>query len=411
LAKIREVTAQEGRGKVYWWWAVGTGIAPCGAKGRAMLLGLYLQVSDLHFRESPEGVLAPWARKLAKKFRKMDGLLGHDRRATEALEELLQDLRVEGVANDVTPEVIASGDLTQVGKEGQFRMAAHFLGEPILPGSTEPTFRFTEWQDRTVPGNHDHWPEKFPIPPKEPHVILRALFPWAAAPDGYSTRPPKPLKGGYSLRVVLLNTDAGIDPFTWDGFKKRVLAVGDFNGVLAALPPPQAAPKEIRVLVLHHSPSIPRGTTMYISDPSLTQLRHVVHDHGFRVVLTGHSHEFLLNPTALGPVGLGGLIGAIFGGGVFEARCGTSSQLTNPRAEEKDALGIGPEDGDRPGDGDFSGHQPNTALVHRLVEDTAAGKVWWETEVRMLMPDTGSFEPLPQNFQGMVTNHRVAVSP
>src|SRR5262249_15561786 len=149
-------------------------------------LGRYVQISDLHFGDiDPRGKLKHpwWLRKLWKRLPLLSGLVGHEFQALLDLSECFARMR----GWDPAPHLIVTGDLTSLGKDGQFRTVEHFICDQL------PSPPFTEgiglklnnnwlrdamqgrregYPHQVIPGNHDHWPGRYFMlgPPRSPMV-------------------------------------------------------------------------------------------------------------------------------------------------------------------------------------------------------------------------------------------------
>jgi hypothetical protein len=210
---------------------------------------------------------------------------------------------------------------------------------------------------RSIPGNHDHWPGSVRVVggPTEPDFS-----------SFFTKLPFKPftcaLDNGLSLTVAGVNSDADI----WPWGAPRLLARGHFVSQLQALQrelgPIEA--NEIRVLLVHHSPSWP-GKVLGIKSDSVAALWGLVQQYGFSVILTGHIHI---------PIGR---INTVTHRGqrweVLEARCGTTTQI--------DEL---PLNWIAQGTNTARRFPQNSLLLHRLID--RGSRVDWEVDLYWRRP-------------------------
>ena len=317
-----------------------------------MQLKTYVQISDLHFRVAPQAMLHHTYISLLQLCPWLDGWLGHDPRALAAVEKLFDRLEAGGEQ----PEVIVTGDLTQVGAPDQFDEAKTFLGGSSAGSQgLQPSLNASDWRERAVPGNHDHWPGYLPVAPCSPSPALHNLF-----GTGMFVGPKIPLSRDVRLRLIGVNSDHDVPANT-----VRLFTLGRFEQALQGLPMLQHDPDEVRVLLIHHSPSyqgrtwLPSKDTRWleIEPASLTALETFVRTYSISVVLTGHIHTYLF--VNVYPAG------SSLGSNVLEARCGSTTQINNPRARLRRRLGLPTK---IPG-------EPNTAIVHRIFE-TDSGIEW-----------------------------------
>ena len=143
-----------------------------------MALATFVHVSDLHFGDVDPKTFDAAAPNLWAKCHWFDGLLGHSARALMALDAFFHNLRD---AEDA--QLIVTGDLTTVGHQKHFGMAERYLGAYLAP----PDGNYwglgaTDWKERAVSGNHDHWPGRATV--------------WGAAGPGFrATFPGHPFVG------------------------------------------------------------------------------------------------------------------------------------------------------------------------------------------------------------------------
>lgn len=350
-----------------------------------MRLATFVHVSDLHFGhldpKSPGNANAPglWAKHSG-----FDGLLGHSYNSLRKLELFFDQMR-----RTENARLIVTGDLTTVGHPSQFSMASNFLGSVLVfSAGRRIGLRSPDWKDRSVPGNHDHWPGSAQIW-GSPTAGLAGTFP--SMP--YVNDPPLTLSSGYTLRFMGINTDADVSPYGTD----RFLARGSFashltalSALLSGLPIPSS--DEIRVLCLHHSQAL-RGVALEMDARSRDALHDFIVDEDIAVLLCGHVHtpplvkSFTATHSGVGT-----------SASVLEARCGTTSQMSTLPYTWKTVLGHRPKRVNR---------MPNSLLVHRL--ELTGGEVQWHTELYHETPHGFSVPaPVPP---GILVNDRVKVSP
>jgi 3',5'-cyclic AMP phosphodiesterase CpdA len=316
-------------------------------------LATFVHISDLHFGtliQDPQGDLAPDAPvyHFWRLFPWCDGLLGHHYRALGPLSDFVKRLRKTENAR-----VIVTGDLTSNGAPDQFDTCVDFLVSqlPFPPNSVYRSVGLFEkgWQERAIPGNHDHWPGTHKIVGK-PTSALRSYFP--SLPY---VSPAVPLSSGQRVRFVGIDTDADVNPY----FTARIRARGSFTSQLgpAAALLGDPAEDEVRILLMHHSRVWPQYT-LGIEDASRAALDVFLADQNIRVVLTGHIHVPALDIFTPRP-------GAP---SVLEARCGTTT-VRDLFPYTWTTLAGGPIKRTLP---------PNSLLVHRVSERD--GELWWEAE-------------------------------
>jgi predicted phosphodiesterase len=316
----------------------------------------------LHFRDDPLSPLAAVLVRAIQRFRWLDGIWGHDPALLNALEKTWMSLGREN------PVLVITGDLTQLGTRRQLQEAAKWLSPTSSP--TAPGLGVANWELYSVPGNHDQWPGRLPFLPgrttKDQHPYLRyfaSLFRIS----------PQIAIGKHTLTLLGVNSDSGLSPGL-AGVSQRTRAKGAFEKALddlyRKLPP--LGPDEIRVLLLHHSPTCPPGRVMSIEDASLAKLETFCRTSGISVILTGHTHTFGF-PQWSG-------VRAPSGKDVLEVRCGTTTQVTWTSPWHAKQLGATTP---------FS--QENGFMVHRIVE--VEGSLEWRAEWWRFSPSTGMFRP------------------
>jgi hypothetical protein len=164
------------------------------------------------------------------------------------------------------------------------------------------------------------------------------------------------LANGRQLQILGIDTDADVHPRRL----KRFRAVGSFQTQLA----PAAAllgmrgPKQIRVLLMHHSWDR-QGLILAIDHGSRAALGQFLITHGIQILMTGHTHDALVQP----------LVPPLRGGhSVLECRCGTTTQVDQVPFAWRNIIGGFP----------IRRWPENTLLVHRLFDQQ--GQVRWEVE-------------------------------
>jgi hypothetical protein len=245
-----------------------------------MRLATFVHVSDLHFGHIDPASFDARAPGLWAKHSSFDGLLGHSYNSLRRLEKFFAQMQGTGTEE---ARLIVTGDLTTVGHPDQFDMATSFLGGILrYPKGSPIGLRASDWRDRSVPGNHDHWPGHATIWGK-PTSGLSSAFPTIP----YVNDPPLPLPSGHQLRFMGIDTDADVSSIGTD----RFLARGSFTSQLNILASKLGIPtsNEIRVLCLHHSQAL-RSTALEINAPSRDSLHDFIVDQDIAVLLCGHVH-------------------------------------------------------------------------------------------------------------------------
>jgi hypothetical protein len=329
-----------------------------------MRLATLLHISDLHFGDiDPATGDATQPRHLGK-FKFIDGLLGHNLDSLKRVSRFWANLRRTEQA-----ALVVTGDLTTVGKFSQFETAASYLGGLLdLTGTIQNLLPLglmvPDWQNRGIPGNHDHWPGRFEIPG------LMFGPPAQELSDNFLNEYPKiseiPLFSGHTLKFLMIDSDADV---LVDG-SDRFLARGDFTTQLeklerhSQLGDPQS---EIRVLCVHHSPAH-QEFALGIDSRSRGALNDFIVKQNIAVLLTGHKHTPPLvrsfRATHLG-----------IARQYLEARCGSTSQRSTLSYTTSTKTGNRPQ---RPS------QLPNALLVHRLQLD--GDEVFWHSECYFELP-------------------------
>jgi 3',5'-cyclic AMP phosphodiesterase CpdA len=321
-------------------------------------LATFVHVSDLHIGQldpttghaKQDAYTAHWIQNIPW----CDGYLGHSGIALRQLDVFFHRLQ-----QDERAEVIITGDLTTVGMGIEFDLAHRYLGDistfspPLRLGLGQKNYA-----DRTILGNHDHWPGRL-----AKNAIDFAMLDNRPAPPGHSSVPPPAshlpslpdvdrvpvgTRGGYVL-FVRLDSDADVDPKGHDRLFARAAFESQLTKARQILASPRPA-SQYRVLLLHHSPANP-DYVLGMSARMRAKLEKFLDDTDIRVVLTGHMHEPEWSQFTAGTTPC------------LEARCGTTTQRDTFAASW------------------FPRTAPmNTLLVHRLFEVTPSGAVAWEVE-------------------------------
>jgi 3',5'-cyclic AMP phosphodiesterase CpdA len=371
-------------------------------------LRTFVQISDLHFGDlDANGALVHpcCVRTLWTLCPFFTGLAGHEARALIDLSDFLTWMRRQ----DPHFAVLVTGDLTSTGKQAQFDTAVHFIEAdlPSAPGGVG--LQTGPWLDQAmrgmstnshlaIPGNHDHWPGRFPWFLGRPRSRMRA---WARQLP-FLQQATVALRGTQvHLRFLALNTDADV----WGWGPERVLARGSFRSqlrrledALAALGP--ADPNEVRVLLCHHSLAYTdhppyraptrlgrmwhwcwnrsRRAILEINKACRRELRRLLGQFDIPVLLTGHTHKvdvrrhFSLSPERRRPLPY------------LEACCGTTTQLNEAPSKWPSLV-------------PNRKLASNFLLVHRLVAESRG--IVWKTETWRRSHSTG-FERAQGNAAG-----------
>jgi hypothetical protein len=307
-----------------------------------------LHVSDLHIGEidpkTGDAHVTALARKLLAQTTWFDGVLGHHSRALDQLTQFWNDLRKE----DPSAKLVVSGDITSCGGGGELRNADAFLGSTLHLPVGKIGLGVTDWRDRAIPGNHDHWPGTASVlggpTPALTTGLLSAPFPYVHA----ISRP------GLNIELIGIDTDADVPPVSL----KRLFAIGSFQSQLVLANGMLKGPREgtPRVLLLHHSWH-KRGL-LSIDQASRAALAQFLDENEIRLILTGHVHKPRVKPFRTS-----GTKNALT---VHECRCGTTTQVDKPAYDWRTLFGKFPIRPDWP---------KNSLLVHR-VNRTSKGLQW-----------------------------------
>jgi 3',5'-cyclic AMP phosphodiesterase CpdA len=313
-----------------------------------------LHASDLHIGEidpvTGDAKYSPVFTKLIANFSWFDGVLGHHARGLEHLAAFYTKLQKEGEE----PLMLVSGDLTRVGADAEFDTAVDYLRSQVdlhPPAGNYVGLHWKDWKDRTIPGNHDHWPGTAKIFGK-PGAGFHSFFPLADLPY---VLPDRPLPNGRVVQFMGIDTDRDVSP---KGLK-RLRAVGSFQSQLAALGGKlkTKTPEQIRVLLMHHSWH-KRGVLLSIDRGSRGALDQFLVDQEISVILTGHTHvplaQYFVPQNVAHPRT------------VLEGRSGTTTQNDQVPYNWRTMFGLFPS----------RTWPKNSLLVHRIYHDDAEGTVW-----------------------------------
>lgn len=284
-----------------------------------------VQISDLHFGSTVKGGTIP-AAALLRASSHFEGWLDHHQQGVRQLAQFFRGVR----PRDPAALLAVSGDLTSNGADPQFALIEDFLGGSGPQSAFGFGLGVTNWRERTIPGNHDHWPgSNFPAGP--PSLGFARCFPNAFP----AVQPLIPLANGVTVRFILVNSDADVGWLSYDRFAGRGRFDSQFAVLDRVLPP--VTKGEIRVMLVHHAVADDRTPTqvgrvpfprrggpprhaqfLEIDPISLALMERALVRHSVRVVMTGHLHEpRLTEMTATdGSKSLS----------VLETRCGTTTQ-------------------------------------------------------------------------------------
>lgn len=302
-----------------------------------------LHISDLHFGDPPAHAAPPppaW-RHVAL----CDGWLAHDLRAIRHLADFVLD------HDDAATHMVITGDVTGCGKPAEFHTVTQYIEGSIRIVGGPVGLRHKTVLGRSIPGNHDQWPGSLRVI-GSPSRQLREMFP--QLPFNPHTIE---LPTGQSLLIAGINSDADV----WNGGVTRALARGRFITQLEKLQSILGARRadEIRVLLVHHSPSW-TAVPLAIDSDSLRALWTFVQQYGFSVVLTGHIHIPIARITQVSYEGTRWE--------VLEARCGTTTQTDQMPLSWAGAGEVDPFRFPR-----------NSLLVHRLIDH--GDHIDWEVDL------------------------------
>lgn len=348
-----------------------------------MRLATFVHISDLHFGHLDPVSQNAQAPGLWAKHSGFDGLLGHSYNSLRKLEDRFAQLR-----KDENARLIVTGDITTIGHPNQFDMARSFLGGVLqFPKGNRIGLKESDWRDRAVPGNHDHWPGHAGIW-GGPTTGLTTTFPVMP----YVNNTPLSLSKDHVLRFMGIDTDADVNPKGTE----RFLAIGSFTTQLTSLaaklnllPLPT---NEIRVLCLHHSQEL-NTFALKMNALSRDALHDFIIDYNIAVLLCGHVHtppivkSFNVTHHTL-----------TMSGSFLEARCGTTTQTSTLPYTWRTILGNRPRRVNR---------MANSLLVHRLSLEN--GEIYWDTD--LYEEKHSGFEKDTSPPPGIIVNNHVKVWP
>jgi 3',5'-cyclic AMP phosphodiesterase CpdA len=338
-----------------------------GTKPGRKLLATFVHISDIHIGEiDPASGDARTSRLAAQVYSNtpwLDGLLGHHGRALHELDEFVVALR----AKEPELRLIASGDLSRFGAPSELADARRYIEDEIdiaPPNANNVGLRLGR-QSLVIPGNHDQWGGT--AGPGGAVGSRYGVVFGGAVPFIQSVALDK------TKHIVFLgvDSDANVSRLSI----KRVLAIGAFQSQLQKL---QASLKtkrddEFRILLIHHS-WFQSGKILRMADASKGALEQFMVDNQVSAMLCGHSHHPLLNSfTATAPHG---------NSKVYELRCGSTTQHDTVPLKWKTLLQNRPA----------RNWDPNTLIVHRVYQDSAA--MTWRAELHVR--GAGGFKHVPQ---------------
>lgn len=262
-----------------------------------------------------------------------------------------------------------------MGAVGQLDMGRKYLTERF---EAEPGrmvgLRARDAMDRSIPGNHDHWPGSWlgQVP-----QILGA--PSARLRDTFRETPWKQELlmelGGHPVRMVLVGINS--DDEVWPWGPSRLFARGRFQRQVEQAARLFGLPHrdEVRVLLVHHTRHVD-GFATSICRRSRDALEQLIAECDVATVLTGHLHEPRASTIGTCP----------------EICAGTTTQLDEPPSSWNIS------------DAEMSRFRDNTLCVHQIAE-TADGGIEWHTAferrretgfVRVALPAMPPFRVWPR---------------
>jgi hypothetical protein len=318
-------------------------------------LQTFVHISDLHVGDidprSGDAQVSAAAGYIYQNFTYLDGLLGHHGRALKELEEFCAKF----TEREGPFELLVTGDFTRCGAASEISTVKGFFTSRIdlnPPSGNWVGLSLGAVPSASITGNHDQWGGSN-HPRGGGPLAARAL-----APIDMPFVLKYPLANGRRLLLAGIDTDADISPRG----VKRVLAIGSFQNQLVALeqklPPSERG--DIRVLMAHHSMAR-TNLTLRMDAASKAALGAFLADHGFSIVLSGHTHEQLFSTM---PVTASG--GATTN--IEELTCGSTTQHDQVPYNWRSVVGKLPT----------RSWPPNTLLVHRIMG--LPGATTWETE-------------------------------
>jgi hypothetical protein len=226
----------------------------------------FIHISDLHFAEIDETGDPVYDAKLPETWSQapwLKGMVGHNPRA---IKELAAFFRKRCSPDRPKPVLVVTGDLTCIGRDGEFEAARSYLGAGIPQDDDTIGLGVRDWRRYGILGNHDFWPGA--VDP----FLTRNKIAAELCHDLPSVTTKISLGAGFSIRLVRINSDDDVwttgQLVTPLQYYNRVAATGCFaNQLLDAgqkltrLDDQSPDPGEIRVLLLHHSRAIGSGIT------------------------------------------------------------------------------------------------------------------------------------------------------
>lgn len=313
-------------------------------------LATFVHVSDLHFgaldpttgNAAIDAHTEPWLLRQPW----FDGYLGHSGIALRHLDTFFEFMK-----RTESADILVTGDLSTVGSPAEIALARAYLTKH---NSLAPNRRLglgiPDALDRAVLGNHDHWPGRRAKHALDPVMLGNGAQLGSVLPKPMPAVSYRMIAPDVELALIRVDTDADVRAVGIN----RLLGRAAFHSQLAS---PQAVPRparsgvrQVRVMLLHHSPSC-TTVTLGMSKGMRRALAQFVATTDTRVLLTGHLHV------------AGGGPPFFRSGSLLEARCGSTTQLDSIPHNWKKR------------------HRPpekNVLLVHRIVEER--GMLLWEVE-------------------------------
>jgi hypothetical protein len=320
----------------------------------AELLKTFVHVSDLHVGDidprSGDAMVSAAAGFTYQNLTWFDGLLGHHGRALRELEEFCAQLSDGGEPFDL----LVTGDLTRCGAASEIATVKAFFATTIDLNAPHGNFvglNLGAVPDASITGNHDQWGGRN-SPIGGGPLVSRALVPMAL-PFVHSYV----LRNGRRLLLAGIDTDSNVRP--WG--VKRLLAMGSFQDQLVALEGilPRAEKRDIRVLMAHHSMAR-TDLLLRMDGASKAALSSFLANHGFSILLSGHTHEQLFSTIPVAGRGGNGI--------VEELTCGSTTQHDQVSYSWRTLVGKLPK----------RQWPANKLMVHRLIG--TPGATTWETQ-------------------------------
>lgn len=206
-----------------------------GAQAGRTLLATFVHISDIHIGAidpaSGDATNSPLAEMTYRNMPWFDGLLGHQGRSLQDLDDFVDRLKAEE-----TLRLIVSGDLSRFGASDELKDAQAYIEKDIdlsPPLGNYFGLRLGN-QVLTIPGNHDQW-----------GGAAHPFSPWLSQFGGVFPAPlPRvelvPLGDGREIAFICIDSDADVAPQTL----KRWRAIGDFQTQLQALQATMKAKRE-----------------------------------------------------------------------------------------------------------------------------------------------------------------------